>query len=177
MPTLTAPYVEVQQVVTGYMYQLHIAEDSQGRGITRMDIGPYYFEGVPPRVRYPEAVTNELCIPGWEAIHWFTDESGASWLRWQGGILRPEDGEIIYQMTSNYPATNTGAALHVWRVGATSAERYEISAPDYSKLPPRINPRHDVIGQGTTFARGGCSSVLLGIVITAASIAARHWIG
>ena len=156
MPTVTAPYIDTQQVVTGFMYQLHIAEQSGGQGITRMDIGPYRFPGSPPLVKYPEAVTNEMCPPGWSAIRWITDASGQSWLRWQGGRLNHEDGEVIFQMTSNYPATHetAGPALYVFRGGSEKSERFEIPTPDYSTPPPQINPRHDVIGKGTTFVRG-----------------------
>ena len=175
MPTQTAPYVETQQVVTGTMYQLYIAEESDGRGITRMDIGPYYFDGVVPRVKYPEAVTNEMCLPGWEGIRWYTDNSGASWLRWQGGILEPETGEVIFQMTSNYPAAGDAAGLYVWRRGKDQPVRYPIQAPDYSKAPPHINPRHDVTGLGTTFApKSGCAPVVLGLILCGAATLLRH---
>ncbi len=112
---LTAPYIETQQVVTGFLYQLHIAEESSGAGITRLDIGPYFFGGAAERVPYPEAVTNEMTPPGWQAIHWHTDEAGASWLRWEGGRLDAEDGELIFQMTSNYPPGRGDAALYVGR--------------------------------------------------------------
>ena len=106
MPMITAPYVETQQVVTGFMYQLHIAEEANGPGITRLDIGPYFFGGAAGRVTYPEAVTNEMTPPGWQAIRWYTDEAGASWLRWEGGRLNSEDGEMLFQVTSNYPPSN-----------------------------------------------------------------------
>ncbi len=162
MPTLTAPYVETQQVVTGYMYQLHISEESNGPGITRLDIGPYYFAGHLPLVKYPEAVTNEMCPPGWQAVRWVTDESGASWLRWQGGVLKAEDGEAIFQLTSNYPSRDDGVpALHVWRSGRKAPERYAIPAPDYSQAPPTVNPRHDVVGKSSFAARTGCAPVLI----------------
>ncbi len=175
MPTITAPYIETQQVVTGFMYQLHIAEETNGPGITRMDIGPYFFGGTPGLMKYPEAVTNELAPPGWQGIRWFTDESGASWLRWQGGRLNSEDGETIFQMTSNYPPSNTNAGLHVWR-GNRAPERYAISAPDYSLSPPVINPRHDVKGQ-VAFAKGaGCAPPLM-LACFALAAAVRHWLG
>lgn len=169
MPTVTAPYVETTRVVTGFLYQLSIAENAEGRGITRLDIGPYYFAGATGRISYPEAVTNEMCPSGWQAVRWFTDDGGASWLRWDGGRLDPEDGEALFQVTSNYPPTNgDAAALHVWRVGAKSPERYPTVTPDYSVEPPAINPRHDVIGRGQTFLRGtGC---LPPLVLTVAVI-------
>jgi len=156
MPTVTAPYIETSQVVTGFMCQLHIAEGAGGQGITKLEIGPFRFPGTPPLVKYPEAVTNEMCPPGWAAIHWITDASGQSWLRWQGGRLSHEDGEVIFQMTSNYPPTHehVGPALCVYRGSSDKGERYEIPTPDYSTPPPQINPRHDVIGKGGTFVRG-----------------------
>ncbi len=174
MPSVTAPYVETQQVVTGFMYQLHIGEEDNGRGITRLDIGPYFFPGTPPQVKYPEAVTNEMCPPDWQAVRWFTDEAGASWLRWQGGRLAAEDGETLFQLTSNYPPSNTGAALYVWRGASKSTERYAISAPDYSQPPPQINPRHDVLGQ-KAFAQGkGCAPFVL--LAGALAVLLRHWL-
>ena len=174
MPTVTAPYVETQQVVTGFMYQLHIAEAQDGPGITRLDIGPYFFPGTPPQVKYPEAVTNEMCPPGWQGIRWYTDEAGASWLRWEGGRLYAEDGEAIFQLTSNYPPSRTGAALTVWRGANRSSERYEIAAPDYTESPPQINPRHDVLGQ-KTFAKGaGCAPPLVLALAGVAVALLRH---
>jgi hypothetical protein len=175
MPTVTAPYVETQQVVTGYMYQLHVGEGESGQGITRLDIGPYFFPGAPPQIKYPEAVTNEMCPRDWQPIRWYTDEAGASWLRWQGGRLFPEDGEMIFQFTSNYPAVNADASLYVWHGASASPERYTISAPDYSQPPPQINPRHDVIGQ-KLFAQGkGCAPAVLmaGLAVLAL---VRHWL-
>jgi hypothetical protein len=178
MPTVTGPYIETQQVVTGFMYQLHIAEEENGQGITRLDIGPFRFPGTPPLVKYPEAVTNEMCPADWSAIRWVTDETGASWLRWQGGRLNSSDGEAIFQMTSNYPPTSTGAALYVYRGSNPKAERYEIPTPDYSAAPPQINPRHDVVGKGTTFVQGsGCAPVLALGLIPAVIAAVRHLIG
>ena len=174
MAAITAPYVETQQVVTGFIYQRHVAEETNGRGITRLDIGPYFFSGARPQMKYPEAVTNEMCPPGWQGIRWVTDEGGASWLRWEGGRLQAEDGEQIFQLTSNYPPSNTDAQLHVWRVGARSADRFTISAPDYSQSPPRNNPRHDVKGQKSFAQATGCAPLLvIGGVIAAA---ARHWL-
>ena len=174
MPTVTAPYVETQQVVTGFIYQLYIAEEQNGQGITRLDIGPYYFPGAPGQIKYPEAVTNEMCPADWQAIRWVTDPGGASWLRWQGGRLDPEDGEMIFQLTSNYPSSNTGAALHVWR-GNRASVRYAISAPDYAQEPPEVNPRHDVIGQNSFVKGAGCSPVLL-LAATGLVAAMRHWL-
>ena len=172
---ITAPYVETMQVVTGIMYQLTIAEEANGPGITRLDIGPYFFGGAADRVPYPEAVTNEMTPPGWQAIHWFTDEAGASWLRWEGGRVEAEDGEMLFQVTSNYPPTNTDAGLYVWR-GNRSPERYAISAPDYSSTPPANNPRHDVKGQ-VAFAQGkGCAPMLVLAALGAGAMLVRHWV-
>jgi len=175
MPTLTAPYVETQQVVTGFMYELHIAEETNGPGITRLDIGPYFFSGARDSVKYPEAVTNEMTPPGWQAVRWITDASGASWLRWEGGRIDTEDGEMLFQLTSNYPPSNSDAALYVWR-GNRAPEKYAVSAPDYSQPPPEVNPRHDVKGQ-VSFAKGaGCAPPLvfaLGLI----AAAMRHWLG
>lgn len=178
MPTVTAPFVETQQVVTGFMYQLHIAAEDDGQGITRLDIGPFRFPGTPPLVKYPEAVTNEMCPPGWSAIRWVTDESGASWLRWQGGVLDSSAGETIFQMTSNYPPTSTGAGLYVHRGHGSRVERYEIPTPDYTATPPQINARHDVVGKGTTFVRGtGCVPMIALAFLPVAFLAIRHFIG
>jgi len=177
MPTVTAPYVETQQVVTGFMYQLHISEETGGPGITRLDIGPYYFSGRAPQVKYPEAVTNELCPPGWQGIRWITDESGASWLRWEGGRLSEEDGEAVFQLTSNYPAREGGPALYVWRAGRRAAEKYNVPVPDYTQSPPKINARHDVIGNGTTFAaRKGCAPVFIAVSLCTLAEVLRHCI-
>lgn len=174
MASITAPYVETQQVVTGFMYQLQIAEEANGPGITRLDIGPYYFSGVAPQMKYPEAVTNEMTPPGWAAIRWYTDEAGASWLRWDGGQIATEDGEMLFQMTSNYPPSQSGAALYVRR-GSRDSERYAIAAPDYSQPPPAVNPRHDVKGQ-LQFAQGtGCAPLLVFAVVGAVALA-KHWI-
>jgi hypothetical protein len=178
MPTVTAPYIEIQQVVTGFMYELHIAEEDGGQGITRLEIGPYYFPGAAPRIKYPEAVTNELCPPDWQGVRWVTDENGASWLRWDGGRLDPEQGEMLFRMTSNYPSSDQGqAALLVWRGKNRAADRYKISVPDYTQQPPQINPRHDVVGQGITFAqRGGCLPPTVFCLCAIASFALRHWL-
>ena len=160
MASITAPYVETSQVVTGFMYQLAIAEEENGAGITRLDIGPYSFPGGAPQVKYPEAVTNEMTPPGWAAVRWFTDESGASWLRWEGGKIATEDGEMLFQLTSNYPPSHSGAALYVWRE-KSAPERYAIAAPDYTQSPPAVNPRHDVKGQ-LAFTQGtGCAPLLI----------------
>lgn len=177
MPTVTAPYIETQQVVTGFMYQLHIAEESNGQGIIRLEIGPYRFPGTPPLVKYPEAVTNEMCPPGWSSIRWVTDDSGQSWLRWEGGRLDSSDGEMLFQMTSNYPPTGSGAGLYVYRTGSTRADRFEIPTPDYSVSPPQINTRHDVIGKGTTFVKGGCVPPMIITLGTIIAIAVRHFMG
>ncbi len=171
---LTAPYIETQQVVTGFLYQLHIAEENSGAGITRLDIGPYFFGGTAGRVPYPEAVTNEMTPPGWQAIHWHTDEAGASWLRWEGGRLDAEDGELIFQMTSNYPPGRGDAALYVGR-GRRGSDRFAVAAPDYSQHPPVVNARHDVKGQ-VAFARStGCAPLLLLGVVGVGTLV-RHWL-
>lgn len=174
MATVTAPYVETQQVVTGYMYQLHIGEEENGPGIVRLEIGPYFFAGAAPQVKYPEAVTNEMCPPGWQAVRWVTDEAGASWLRWEGGRIAADDSEMLFQVTSNYPPSNTGAELYVWRGNRKSPQRYNIFAPDYSQEPPSINPRHDVVGK-KAFARTGCAPVVLLAIGGMAAEIAKHW--
>ena len=172
MPMITAPYVETQQVVTGFMYQLHIAEETNGPGITRLDIGPYFFGGAEGRVKFPEAVTNEMTPPGWQAIRWHTDAAGASWLRWEGGRLDAEDGEMLFQVTSNYPPSSSDAALHVWR-GSRAPERYAIAAPDYSSEPPANNPRHDVKGQAAFAGKTGCAPVIALLALVGAAAAAK----
>lgn len=173
MASITAPYVETTQVVTGFMYQLAIAEEENGAGITRLDIGPYSFPGSAPQTPYPEAVTNEMTPPGWAAVRWVTDEAGRSWLRWEGGRIGAEDGEMLFQMTSNYPPSNSGAALYVWR-GKRDPERYAIAAPDYSQSPPAINPRHDVKGQ-LPFAQGtGCTPLLVLAAFGIAALVREH---
>ena len=174
MAMTSGPYVETQQVVTGFMYQLHVAEEGGGPGIVRLELGPYFFAGTAPQVKYPEAVTNEMCPPDWQAVRWVTDGSGASWLRWQGGRLTPEDGEMVFQMTSNYPPANTGAELLVWHGNRKSPDRFAVSAPDYSQEPPHINTRHDVIGK-KEFAGKGCAPLVL-LAVGVLGIAAKHWI-
>jgi hypothetical protein len=174
MASLTAPYVETQQVVTGFMYELHIAEETNGTGITRLDIGPYFFTGAADSIKYPEAVTNEMTPPGWAAVRWVTDVSGSSWLRWEGGRIDSEDGEMLFQLTSNYAASNSGAALYVWR-GNRSPEKFAISAPDYTQPPPAVNPRHDIKGQ-VSFSKGsGCAPPLM-LTLGLIAAAVRHWL-
>ena len=156
MATITAPSMEVTQVVTGYMYQLAIAEEENGAGITRIDIGPYFFNGVPPRVQYPEAVTTEMVPPGWEAGRWFTDAKGATWLRFPGGVLRPDDGEQLFQFTSNYAAADDAKThLVVWH-GPNRSETYDVPVPDYTRLATLRNPRHDSQGLGRVYKQTGC---------------------
>ncbi len=174
MAALTAPYVETQQVVTGFMYQLHIAEETNGPGITRLDIGPYFFGGTPDQPKYPEAVTNEMTPPGWAAVHWFTDPAGASWLRWEGGRIDTEDGEVLFQLTSNYAPGTSDAALHVWR-GSRAPERFALLAPDYSQPPPANNPRHDVKGQKEFVKGTGCAPPLA-LAVFGLTLLVRHWI-
>ena len=174
MPSLTAPYVETQQVVTGFMYELHIAEGTNGPGITRLDIGPYFFAGASDSIKYPEAVTNEMTPPGWAAVRWVTDASGSSWLRWEGGRIDTEDGEMLFQLTSNYPPSNSDAALYVWR-GNRSPEKFSLSAPDYSMPPPAVNPSHDVKGQSAYAQGSGCAPPLL-LALGLLAAAVRHWL-
>ncbi len=177
MAMITAPYVETQQVVSGFLYQLAIGEEENGPGITRLDIGPYYFGGAASAAPYPEALTNEMTPPGWAAVRWFTDGAGASWLRWDGGRIAPEDGEMLFQMTSNYPAcapSGSGVGLYVGR-GTRTPERFAIAAPDYSQSPPVVNSRHDVKGQIAFAPTTGCAPVLL-LAAAGITLAVRHWI-
>src|SRR3712207_8135098 len=51
--------------------------------------------------------SNELCPPGWQGIRWVTDDNGASWLRWEGGRLTPEEGEMLFRLTSNRSEEHT----------------------------------------------------------------------
>ena len=156
MPTITAPNIEVTQVVTGFMYELSIAEEENGTGITRLDIGPYTFPGVPPRVKYPEAVTHEMSPRDWQAIRWVTDELGQSWLRYQGGTILPDDGEVLFQFTSNRAAaTKSGPKLIVWR--GNRSESFDVPTPDYSVDAPARNSRHDSQGLGRVYSTTGCA--------------------
>ena len=88
MPTITAPNIETQQVVTGISYTLSISESDTGTGITRIEIGPYYFDGPSGRVKFPEAPTNELCPADFQSCQWIVDPDGAAWLRFDGGIIQ-----------------------------------------------------------------------------------------
>jgi hypothetical protein len=171
MPTITAPNIEVTQVVTGFIYELSIAEDDSGTGITRLDIGPYFFEGVPPRVRYPEAVTHEMSPPDWQAIRWITDAKGQSWLSYQGGVIHPDDGEVLFQFTSNRPsATKAGPSLIVWH--GTRSDSYDVPVPDYSVAAPARNSRHDISGLGRVYKQAGCMpQVVLSCLSLAAAVA------
>jgi hypothetical protein len=162
MPILTAPHIEVTQVVTGFMYELTIAEEENGTGITRIEIGPYSFGGVTPRVRYPEAVTHEMAPPDWQAIRWVTDEQGRSWLRLEGGIICSGDDEALFQFTSNYQAAaGSGPKLIAWR--GNRSESYTVPVPDYSIPAPNRNSRHDSQGLGQVYKQSGCMpQVVLG---------------
>lgn len=153
MPAITAPLVETQPVVTGIMYSVALNEESGGTGITRIDFGPYYFPG--PQPKYPEPVTNELAPPGWSPIRWVTGDDGASWLRYDGGLILPEDGETVFRFTSNYPASTSGPAhMVVWR--GERQESFDVPVPDYTQPAIRRNPRHDCIGQGSVYQQWGC---------------------
>lgn len=168
MASITAPLVETQQVVTGTMYQITLSEGANGNGITRLDIGPYRFPGAPPLVRYPEAPTNELCPPGFQQLHWVTDERGASYLRFEGGRITPRDGDVVFQFTSNFPpSTDGGAVLTVWRDSVS--ESFTVPLPDYTQQPPRLNSRHDSTGLGRVYKGAGC---LPQFVLTALSVCA-----
>jgi hypothetical protein len=171
MPTITAPNIEVTQVVTGFIYEISISEDDSGSGITRIEIGPYFFSGVPPRVVYPEAVTNELTPSGWSQIGWITDTKGQSWLRFNGGVIKPGDGEAIFQFTSNYKAAaGSGPRLVVWH-GARS-ETFDVPVPDYSSEPPLRNSRHDSTGLGKVYRQSGCMPQTVLCCLIAASLIA-----
>ncbi len=164
MATITAPNIEVTQVVTGYIYELSLAEEDSGSGITRIDIGPYRFEGVMPRIKYPEAVTNEMAPPDWQPIRWFTDASGNSWLRYQGGIIRAGDGEALFQFTSNFASSgNAGQSLVVWR--GDRSETYGVRVPDYSQQPTLRNSRRDSSGLGKVYQTGCAPHFVLGCVL------------
>jgi hypothetical protein len=173
MPTITAPDIEVTQVVTGFMYQLSIAEEDGGVGIDRIDIGPYHFDGTPPRVKYPEAVTQEMAPPDWRSIRWITDGKGQSWLRFDGGTIRPDEGEALFQFTSNHaPATKSGPRLVVWR-GARS-ETFDVPVPDYTRKAPARNARHDSTGRGEIYKQTGClPQLVLGCAAIVGAILAR----
>jgi hypothetical protein len=162
MPAITAPLVETQPVVTGIMYQVVLNEEENGPGITRIDIGPYYFQG--PQPKYPEPVTNEMSPSGWGAIRWVTDSDGTSWLRYDGGILRPEDGEVLFRFTSNYPPSTSGPAhMVVWHGGRK--EDFDVPVPDYTQPAIRRNSRHDCVGQGAVYKQWGCFPQLVLIAL------------
>ena len=129
------------------MYQLHIGEEANGQGITRLDIGPYYFPAGAAAGQIPGSRDQRDDPAGLgRRSAGITDEAGASWLRWQGGRHCPEDGEMLFQMTSNYPPSQHRCGpVRLARQARPGALR--IAAPDYSQPPPQINPRHDVKGQ------------------------------
>ena len=155
MPTITAPLVETQHVVTGTLYQVTIGEEQNGSGITRLDIGPYQFPGVAPNLDFPEAVTSELTPPGWEPIRWIVDSKGSAWLRFEGGRLLPQDGEMVFQYTSNHPPVSDGSQyMVVWRDGRS--DKHIAPVPDYSVPPPKLNSRHDSTGLGRDYKQWGC---------------------
>jgi hypothetical protein len=174
MPSITAPLVETQAVVTGTMYQITIGEEQNGTGITRIDIGPYQFPGVGPQLDFPEAVTNELCPPGWQPIRWYVDAKGAAWLRFDGGRLLPEQGEMVFQYTSNHSPTSDGSAyMVIWRDGRS--EKQIAPVPDYSVPPPARNTRHDSTGQGRAYKQWGCMpQLILGALVILAVALLAH---
>jgi hypothetical protein len=149
------------------MYEISVSAESSNPGITRIDVGPYRFPGTSPLVKYPEAVTNEMCPPGWSGIKWVTDKDGASWLRYEGGVLTPDDGEVIFRFTSNFPpAESSESRMVIWN--GKKQESYRVTVPDYSSKPPRLNSRHDCVGQGRAYSQFGCMpQLILGIVATA----------
>ncbi len=152
MASITAPNIETQQVVTGISYFLTIAESDSGTGITRVEIGPYFFEGTSERIKYPEAPTNELVPAGFSQIHWVQDPDGSSWLRFDGGTLRASDGEQVFHFTSNFPPSNEGLAKLRIRRGSRS-ETFEVNVPDYSNTPPKRNARRDSTGLGKYYRK------------------------
>jgi hypothetical protein len=152
MATITSPSIATQQVVTGINYELTIAESSTGTGITRIEIGPYFFEGAAGQIKYPEAPTNELCPAGWQQIHWVQESDGSSWLRFEGGIVRASDNERIFQFTSNFPPSSDGLAkLRIWR--GSRSETFRANVPDYSQAPPLRNARRDSTGLGKFYRK------------------------
>ncbi|HEX5324477.1 MAG TPA: hypothetical protein VFW40_11870 [Capsulimonadaceae bacterium] len=168
MPAITAPFVETQPVVTGIMYQVTLNEEANGTGITRIEFGPYFFPG--PNPKYPEPVTNELAPSGWSPIRWVTEADGASWLRYEGGNLQPEDGEVVFRFTSNFPPSTSGPAhMIVWR--GSRKEDFDVPVPDYTQEAIRRNSRHDCIGQGSVYKQWGCfPQLILGMLGLAAVV-------
>jgi hypothetical protein len=165
MATFTSPNIETQLVVTGTSYQLAIAEADSGSGITRIEIGPYHFEGAAGQTKFPEAPTNEMCPDGWQQIQWVKDNDDSFWLRWEGGILLPEFGERIFQFTSNFPpSSDASARLRVWR--GSRSETFQVRVPDYSQKPPARNSRHDSTGFGQIYQKWGCLPQVVLIVLS-----------
>jgi hypothetical protein len=154
MALYTAPLMETEQVVSGINYQLTISEADGGTGITRIEFGPYRFPLRNGLVKYPEAPTNELCPSGWQQVGWVTGRDGASWLRFEGGVLYPEDGYKVFQFTSNFPPVTGGVhKMNVWR--GTRIESFDVPVPDYSQPPPARNPRRDSTGLGAVYKQWG----------------------
>ena len=152
MASITSPQIETQLVVTGTNYQLTIAEASTETGITRIEIGPYYFTGATGQVKYPEAPTNEMVPSGWQQIHWVTERDGSSWLRFEGGIITADQGERVFQFTSNFPPSSSGLAkLRIWR--GTRTEKFAVNVPDYDQKPPVRNSRRDSTGFGEIYKK------------------------
>ena len=172
MPTISAPLVETQQVVTGTLYQITIAEETNGSGITRIDIGPYHFPGIPPQIKYPEAPTNELSPPDFRPVRWVTDAKGNSSLRFEGGRILPEDGETVFQLTSNFPpSSGNGPIITVYRDGRS--EDFKVPVPDYTQKPPARNSRHDSTGLGRVYKGSGClPQFILGAMCIVAAVVA-----
>ncbi|MDR3707999.1 MAG: hypothetical protein P4L33_06845 [Capsulimonadaceae bacterium] len=175
MATITAPLVETHQVVTGILYQISLSEAADSTGITRVEIGPYRFRSGPNGPMYPEAPTCELTPPGFQAVRWITDAGGASYLYFEGGRLLPGDGEVVFQLTSNYPpSTDSSASLVVWR--DNRPESFRVPCPDYTKSPPTRNARHDSRGLGRIYQQAGCLPQLtLAICLSAVAAALAGW--
>jgi hypothetical protein len=169
MASFTAPNIETQQVVNGINYQLTIAEFDTGPGITRVEIGPYYFDTSVGQVKYPEAPTNEMCPSGWEQIRWVQESDGSCWLRYNGGIILAEDNERIFQFTSNFPPSTIGTAkLKIWR--GTRTETFEANVPDYTCEPPARNSRRDSTGLGAVYNKWGCMPQVILCVSTLVAV-------
>ena len=105
-------------------------------------------------IKYPEAPTNELCPSGWQQVRWITDKSGNLWLRFEGGVLHPEDGYKVFQFTSNFPSVTGGVIkMNVWR--GARIESFDVPVPDYSQPPPARNNRRDSTGLGWVYKQWG----------------------
>jgi hypothetical protein len=173
MASIIAPHIETQLVVTGTSYTLTIAEANSESGITRIEIGPYYFEGAKGQTKFPESPTNEMVPPGWEQIHWVEAEDGSFWLRFDGGVLLPEAGNQLFQFTSNFPPSSSGLAkLKVWR--GNRSETFNENVPDYDQKPPKRNSRHDSTGLGQVYQKWGCMPQVILCLATLAALFIVH---